>query len=96
MAARKPQTAIDGVNIEIDTDFLKSWDGVLMAANMQRISNDEAISDGEKLLAVLEYYRRAVTNFDEVVENLGGGSAPASTVFETITKAFNASTAKNS
>lgn len=96
MAARKPQTAIDGVNIEIDTDFLKSWDGVLMAANMQLISKDETISDGEKLLTVLEYYRRAVTNFDEVVESLGGGSAPASTVFEVFTKAFNASTAKNS
>ena len=98
MAARKPiykNVEVDGVNVKINTDFLKSWDGVSKAVEMQRLSNDESATEGEKMVAIFEYYNSAVSNLDEVVEALGGASIDASVVFESIGKAITAVAGKN-
>ena len=72
-----------GIAVEpvIDWDYVKSWDGVKLAAEMRRASTDEAVDDGEKLYYLVEYYSHIVENLDEVVESLGGGSVDASDVF---------------
>ena len=96
-AQRKNVTKIDvdGVTVEIDNGFTESWDGLLLAAEMQRLGNDEEASEGAKMGAVIEYYRRSITNLDEVVEALGGGGIPAAKVFDTLGVAIQKASAKN-
>lgn len=65
----------------IDQEFVKSWDGIRLAAEMRKLAADEKASDGDKLSVLVDYYSRCVKNIDEVVESLGGGSTDASVVF---------------
>ena len=97
MAARKPQDAIevDGVSIKVNTDYLKSWDGVRQAVEMQRLAADDEASNEDKFMAVLDYYSNAIGNIDEVADALGGGSTPVEDVFAICAKALSASSAKN-
>ena len=98
MAARKPimkTIEVDGVNVKLDSSFLESWDGVMMAVDMQRLAEDDEATEGSKVAAVVEYYRRAVPNLDEVAEALGGGGVSASKVFETLGKAIQKASGKN-
>ena len=96
-AQRKNVTKIDvdGVAVEIDNGCTESWDGLLLAADMQRLGNDEEASEGEKMGAVIEYYKRSITNLDEVVAKLGGGGVPAVKVFDTLGAAIQKASAKN-
>jgi hypothetical protein len=97
MAARKPQNVveIDGVKIKVDSAYLKSWDGVRQAVEMQRLASDEEAGNDEKFLAVFNYYNKAIENLEEVVEALGGGSTPIEDVFAICSKALSISSAKN-
>lgn len=65
----------------IDQEFVKSWDGIKLAAEMRKLAADPDASDGDKLSVLIDYYSRCVGNLDEVVESLGGGSVDASVVF---------------
>lgn len=78
----------------IDYTFVKSWDGVKLAADMRRLSLDPEAQDGDKLSVLLDYYSKCVSNMDEVVESLGGGSVDASVVFAYI-NAYMAANSKN-
>ena len=97
MAARKPQNVveIDGVKIKVNSVYLKSWDGVRQAVEMQRLAADEEASNEEKFMAVFDYYNNAIENMNEVVEALGGGSTPIEDVFAICSKALSTSSAKN-
>lgn len=65
----------------IDQEYVKSWDGIKLAAEMRRAATDENLTDGDKLCYLVDYYGHAIENLDEVVESLGGGSVDASVVF---------------
>lgn len=98
MAARKSSVTkvdVNGVTVEIDYSFTESWDGLLLAAEMQRLGNDENASEGEKMAVVIEYYRRSIPNLDSVVNELGGGNIPAAKVFDTLGSAVQKASAKN-
>lgn len=97
MAARKPNSAVevDGVAIEVNTDYLKSWDGVRQAVEMQRLASDDEASNEDKFMAVLDYYSNAIVDIDGVVDALGGGSTPIEDVFAICSKALSISSAKN-
>ena len=97
MAARKPQNVveIDGIKIKVNSGYLKSWDGVRQAVEMQRLAADEEASNEEKFMAVFDYYNNAIENLEEVVDALGGGSTPIEDVFAICSKALAGSSAKN-
>lgn len=97
MAARKPQNVveIDGIKIKVNSVYLKSWDGVRQAVEMQRLAADEEASNEEKFMAVFDYYNNAIENLEEVVDALGGGSTPIEDVFAICSKALSISSAKN-
>lgn len=97
MAARKPKNAVevDGITVIIDTDFVKSWDGVMQAVEMQRLANDEEATDADKMLALFGYYSRAIANIDAIKDALGGGNVPADKVFDIATRALQSGSSKN-
>lgn len=97
MAARKPQNVveIDGIKIKVNSVYLKSWDGVRQAVEMQRLAADEEASNEEKFMAVFDYYNNAIENMEEIVDALGGGSTPIEDVFAIAAKALADSSAKN-
>ncbi len=61
----------DGITVQVDAGYMKSWQGIRQAA---RMSSSQA-SDLEKLAAVVEYYERAVPNVDDVALQLGEGAS---------------------
>lgn len=97
MAARKPikTVDVDGIAVKIDTDYVKSWDGVMQAVEMQRLANDEEATDADKLMSLFGYYSKAIANIDEIKEALGGGNVPADKVFDIATKALQLGSSKN-
>lgn len=99
MAARKPKAEaveVDGIAVKVNTAYLKSWDGVRQAVEMQRLGKDEEAGNDEKFMAVFDYYSNAIENMDEIVEALGGGNTPIDEVFTVAAKALAISSAKNS
>lgn len=98
MVAKKKNVTsvdVDGVSVQIDNSFTESWDGLMLAAEMQRLDKDSEASEGVKMAAVIEYYTRSITNLDEVVAALGGGGVPAAKVFETLGVAIQKASSKN-
>lgn len=97
MAARKTANVveIDGVKIKVNSGYLKSWDGVRQAVEMQRLASDDEATNEEKFMAVFDYYNNAIENLDEVVDALGGGSTPIEDVFAIAAKALAVSSEKN-
>ena len=86
---------VDGIAVVIDVEYQNSWDGVMQAAKMQKLANDESVEVGEKFLAVLEYYSSVIANIDEVKEALGG-NPPLPDMMNVIQKALAGDeTAKN-
>lgn len=96
MSAKKPTTSVevDGVTVIINTDYLKSWDGVKASVEMRRLEADEEATDDEKFVAVFDYFSNAV-DIDALVDALGGGSVPVEDVFAVASKALAESSAKN-
>lgn len=72
--------------IIIDNEFVQSWDGVKLMAELQRATEDG--QDSAKAAGLLvEYYSRMVKNIDEVIEAMGGGSVPFDEVIQAINEA---------
>lgn len=72
--------------IIIDNEFVQSWDGVKLMAELQKASEDG--KDPAKAAGLLvEYYSRMVKNIDEVIESMGGGSVPFDEVIQAINDA---------
>ena len=97
MAARKPikTVDVDGIAVKINTDYVKSWDGVAQAVEMQQLANDDEATDADKMLALFVYYSNAIANIDEIKEALGGGNVSADKVFDIATKALQFGSSKN-
>ena len=99
MAARKQSqkaVEVDGVKVVVNTEFIRSWDGVRLTSEMRRLSADESAGEGEKVAAMMEYFTEAVPNVDEVVESLGGGAvADFGEVVNLLVRAIGGVTPKN-
>lgn len=80
---------IDGIEVQVDTAYTQSWDGMRKAA---RMASSER-TDEEKGVAVFEYYERAIPNLDDVSEAMAG--KPADEVMGLLSKAVMAATPKN-
>lgn len=95
--AAKPSNVveIDGIKIKVNSGYLKSWDGVRQAVEMQRLASDEEAGNEQKFMAVFDYYQNAIENIGEIVDALGGGSTPIEDVFAIAAKALAASSEKN-
>ena len=95
--AAKPSNVveIDGIKIKVNSTYLKSWDGVRQAVEMQRLASDDEAGNEQKFMAVFDYYQNAIENMDEIVDALGGGSTPIDEVFSIAAKALAISSEKN-
>ena len=82
---------LDGIEVQVDFSYIKSWPGVKLAASMASASKSET----DKFLAMVEYYELAVPNVDAVAEALGGTSVDAGAVFEFLSAAVSEATPKN-
>ena len=91
MAAKSPVKAVDvdGIEVQVDTAYVQSWDGMRKAA---RMASSER-TDEEKGVAVFEYYERAIPNLDDVSEAMAGN--PADEVMGLLSRAVMEATPKN-
>ncbi|MBQ9003118.1 MAG: hypothetical protein IJ087_14805 [Eggerthellaceae bacterium] len=80
----------DGIAVQVDMTYLRSWPGIRQAARMQSPDRDEA----ERLVAMVAYYERAIPNIDDVSDALGE-SAPANEVLGFLARAVRSATPKN-
>lgn len=73
MAGKKQaaQVTVDGIAVEVDLAYIRSWDGIRMAAHMQDAGRDDA----ERLADMIAYYEGAVSNIDDVSEQMRGRAA---------------------
>ncbi len=98
MAASKSKTEVtdtvkavevDGIEVQVDTSYTQSWDGMRKAA---RMASSER-TDEEKGVAMFEYYERAIANIDDVSDAMAG--KPADAVMGVLSRAVMAATPKN-
>ena len=80
---------VDGVGIEVDMAYIRSWAGVVQAGRMA----SSQLSDTDRFLAMVGYYESAIANIDEVTEAVGG--RPADEVFALLSEAVKEATPKN-
>ena len=80
---------VDGIEVQVDTAYIESWEGVLKNARMQ---SDE-LSPSEKVIAITEFYAGAVANVDEITREMGG--RPFVEVIGVLSKAVLEATPKN-
>lgn len=80
---------VDGVEVQVDTSYTQSWDGMRKAA---RMASSER-TDEEKGVAMFEYYERAIANLDDVSDAMTG--KPADAVMGLLSRAVMAATPKN-
>ena len=80
---------VDGIEVQVDTSYTQSWDGMRKAA---RMASSER-TDEEKGVAMFEYYERAIANIDDVSDAMAG--KPADAVMGVLSRAVMAATPKN-
>ena len=102
MAARKPQSVVDvdGIKVEINLDYINSWDGVIYASEMNKLfteakESNRELNEAEVINVVLPYYQNAIANIDSIKEQLGGGNVPFADVFAVLSNALSEGSAKN-
>ena len=82
---------VDGVRVQVNMSYVRSWEGVMQAKRMQ----DTSKSEQDRFWAMVEYYDRVCPNASEVAGALGGESVDVSAVFAAINRAVKAATPKN-
>lgn len=84
------------VKIEIDRDYLQSWNGIKRAAEITRMANDGDATDADKLAVLIEHYEHAVVDFDKLLDSLDGDKVPAGEVIAMVGEALAEAMGKNS
>lgn len=57
---------VEGITVEIDVSYAKSWPGLILASRLRA----DDIETGEKAMAMVEYYDRACPNIKSVWQAL--------------------------
>jgi hypothetical protein len=98
LAVVQPQDVVtverEGIAVEVDLSYMRSWEGIVRAADMQ----SERLDEMQRFVAVVEYYRGACPNIDEVdgaLRERNGGSITANDVMEFVGAAIKEATPKN-
>lgn len=84
----------DGIAVQVDVSYMRSWPGIVRAADMQ----SERLGDTERMLAMVDYYRHACPNIDEVDEAMRAASdddVTANDVMVLVSQAVAEATPKN-
>lgn len=81
---------IDGVEVEVDLVYMRSWAGVRQAA----LTQSSELNEGQRMAAMVEYYEHAVPNIDDVAAAVGE-SAPLDAVVAVVNRAIREATPKN-
>ncbi len=85
---------VDGISVEIDLTYLRSWEGISDAA---RMGNDKA-SEVERFVSMGRYYQGACPNVDDVAAQLSEQSdeeVAATDVMYFLARAIKDATPKN-
>lgn len=80
---------LEGVEVQVDTSYTRTWEGVHHLRRMR----DTSLSDDDRFFEVVDYYDRVVVNADEVAEKLGGVDANA--IYDFMGKAVREAAPKN-
>lgn len=86
---------VGDVDVKVNLGFASSWEGVMKAVEMQRLITDEEATEGDKLLAAIDYYNGVIANIGEVVEQLGGPTVDSAEVYQVFAAALAEATPKN-
>ena len=90
MAAKNHKTVtVNGVEVTVDLAYVQSWEGIRKGAFM----NSPQHSDGERGVAMVEYFERAIANIDDINEAMA--SEAADKVMALLDKAITEATPKN-
>lgn len=85
----------EGIEVQIDRTYVRSWPGLVAAADMQRKDLEMA----QRFLAQISYYQGACPNIDEVTASLiaarPGEEVSGNDVMEFIAAAVREDTPKN-
>lgn len=85
----------EGIEVKIDRTYVRSWPGLVAAADMQR----KDLAMAERFVAQIRYYQGACPNIDEVTAALAearpGQEVSGSDVMEFISAAVRSDTPKN-
>lgn len=103
MAAKKSTgktVDVDGIKVEINQEYINSWDGVIYASKMNKLfteakDSDKELDEAEVINVVLPYYQNAIANIDSIIEQLGGGNVPFADVFAVLSNALSIGSEKN-
>lgn len=103
MAAKKSTgktVDVDGIKVEINQEYINSWDGVIYASKMNKLfaeakESDKELDEAEVINVVLPYYQNAIANIDSIIEQLGGGNVPFADVFAVLSNALSIGSEKN-
>ena len=98
MAKEQTQTVAtierDGISVEVDLGFMRSWKGVVLAADMQ----SSRLDDAARLSVTVSYYREVCPNIDDVDEALraaSDGPVEAGDVMQFVAECVREATPKN-
>ena len=95
--AKQQQTVTverDGISVEVDLAFMRTWQGVALAADMQ----SKRLDDGQRLAATVAYYRAVCPNIDEVDEAMAeasGAPVEAGDLMQLVAECVREATPKN-
>lgn len=86
---------VDGITVEIDQAYVRSWPGLDAAARMQ----DESLTQTERFVATVRYYSGVCPNINDVLAALREArpdeEVTGSDVMEFVARAIRESTPKN-
>lgn len=80
---------VGGISVDVDLDYMRSWDGIRMAARMQSSER----TDADRLVDMIGYYERAIPNMGEIDEAMSGRDA--NEVLALLAEAVKKATPKN-
>lgn len=84
----------DGIGVEVDTEFMATWEGMVMLADMQ----SDRLTDAQRFMTTVEYYRHVCPNVDDVSKQLterDGKPVKAADLMEFVGAAVREATPKN-
>lgn len=84
----------DGIDVEVDVAFARTWKGVVLAADMQ----SERLGETQRFVAMVEYYRCICPNIDDVdaaLSERNGGAVEVGDLMQFVAEAVREATPKN-
>lgn len=84
----------DGIEVDVDLAFARTWQGVVLAADMQ----SERLGEAQRFVAMVDYYRHICPNIDDVDAALSdreGAPVEVGELMQFVAEAVREATPKN-